>query len=75
MPVETLFKPKADYKDKIKISFKRIDYEIETSRLLSIIRMLEEDKLLKFENETHIERLIHKHNLAKRVFFEDMNRF
>ncbi len=74
MPVETLFKPKTDYKDKIKISFKRINYEIETNRLLNIIRMLEEDKCLKFENESHIQRLIRKHELAKRVFFEDINR-
>ena len=74
MPTATLFKPKNDYKDKIKISFKKIDYEIETNRLLSIIRMLEEDKLLKFENESHIERLIYKHNIAKRMFYEDINR-
>ncbi len=74
MPVETLFKQKFNYREKIKISFKKIDYEIETNRLLNIIRMLEEDKFLKFENESHIDRLIRKHNLARRVFFEDINR-
>ena len=74
MPVETLFKQKFNYREKIKISFKKIDYEIETNRLLNIIRMLEEDKFLKFENESHIDCLIRKHNLARRVFFEDINR-
>ena len=74
MPVETLFKQKVNYKDNIKISFKGANLGSETARVLNIINMLKEDKVLKFENKTHIERLICKNNIARRIFFDEITR-
>ena len=74
MPVETLFKQKTDYRKKIKISFKENYYAHVANSFLNILNMLEEDKLFKLENKSHVERLLYKHNLIKTILLDETKR-
>ncbi len=63
-----------DTENKIKIIFKNIEYEINTTKLLFILSLLEDKKEVKAESKAEICTLMEKHKLFDEKFLIGMQK-